>query len=364
MPSSISSSSPRLPQASAWLALLAAVIGALLVLVGGESVLAWRGFVATAVDSEELWVSERALVAADPRATVILGSSRAQVDVEPDVVAAATGRRAVQLAIDNTSFVPVLAGLAEDPDFAGIVIVDFLERFAVPGQRDSMARAWQSAYARRTHLSGYSPSSASEAWLSAALRSRMRLYADGAQALTNLLTRGFDSAPGAQYLVILPNRSRLADYTRLPMPHFYYRTVARYLETSIEALPWSQGLAAVEAELKAQIEALPLPDAAAIDAGIVAVSELARQIETRGGRVYFVRLPSCGLILDAERRLYPRDRYWSALERANPGRTLHFADYPELSVDCPDGSHLDRSEVRPFTAALMRIMLAKVAEDR
>lgn len=354
MPSSTSSFSPRLPRGSAWLALLAALFGALCVLIGGEWALARRGYVATAVDSEELWISQRAALASDARATVVIGSSRAQVDLDLDVVADASGRRTIQLAIDNTSFVPLLAGLARDPEFAGIVIVDFLERFSVPGQRDQLAQGWEAAYQRQTRLTGYSPSAASEAWLSTALRSRMRLYADGAQPLTNLLTRALDPASGPQYLTILPNRSRLADYTRLQMPHFYYRTVARYLETPIEALPWSQGLPAVEADLRARIEALPMPDAAAVDAGIAKVTALAQQIEARGGRVYFVRLPSCGLILHAEQRLYPRERYWDVLAQANPGRTVHFQDHPDLAgVDCPDGSHLDRKDVTAFTRALL-----------
>lgn len=356
MPSS-TSSSERLPRSSAWPALLAAFAGAVLLVLAGEWALARRGYIPTALDSMDLWVARRNEVAREPRALVVLGSSRAQVGIDLDTLARRSGRHVIQLAIDNTSFLPVLAGLADDPEFRGAVLVDYLERFAMPGQRDQTALAWQAAWERQRHLGGVSPSALSEAWLGDALRSRLRLYADGAQPLTSLLTRVLDPAASPQYLVIRPDRSREADYARTDLPPFYYRTVARYLDVPLDRLPWDAGLPAVESALRKAVDALPEADAAAIDAGIARASALAQRIEARGGRVWFVRMPSCGLIREAEQRLYPRERYWARLAEVNPGGSVHFQDHPALAgVDCPDGSHLDRRDVPGFTNALVDLL--------
>ena len=48
-------------------------------------------------------------------------------------VRARTGLAPVQLAIDGSSFVPVLDGLARDPSIRGTVIVGFIDKYALGG---------------------------------------------------------------------------------------------------------------------------------------------------------------------------------------------------------------------------------------
>lgn len=343
---------PTLPARSAWPALLLALLAWLAALLAGESLLAARGYLPTARDDVELWVRQRAALAADPDAITVLGSSRAQVGIHLPTLAARSGRSVYQLALDYGSFVPVLEGLAADPDFRGLVLVDFLERFLVDEARMQVARNHETQFRRHRNPGLAEPSAWTESRLAQAWRSQLRLYADGAGPLTNLLLRVLGTET-PQYMVILPDRSRLGDYTRLDLPRFRLRTVARYLDLPIDRLPWAQGLPAVEQKLREAIETRLPPDVEAIDAALDHVVDLARRIEARGGRVLFLRMPSSGLILEAERRWYPRERHWARLEAALPGRTRHFEDVPEWrALECPDGSHLDASEVRSFTEVL------------
>ena len=85
------------------------------------------------------------------------------------------------------------------------------------------------------------------------------------------------------------------------------------------------------------------------------------KIRSRGGKVIFVRLPSTGELLDLEKERTPRDAYWDRLldETGVPG--IHFEDYPELSnFDCPEWSHLTRSDAVTFTRNLLPIIQEKL----
>ena len=87
-----------------------------------------RGIRPTAVDNETSWMRERARASSlGERAVILIGASRMQTAIDLDVLRVRTKQEPVQLAIDASSFIPILAGLAKDPAIRGTVIVSFMD---------------------------------------------------------------------------------------------------------------------------------------------------------------------------------------------------------------------------------------------
>jgi hypothetical protein len=336
--------------------LAGAALAALLFVGLMELRLALRGFQPTALDSEARWIEQRRRAAAlGERALILIGSSRMQLDADLDVLRARTGLEPVQLAVDGSSFVPVLEGLAADPAVRGTVIVDFLDHLLTHRDEDT-AHAWQRAYERSRARVDLPDFDRAERWLSGAWRQRLRSYADGALPWGALVHRVLASTPLPQYLVTRPDRSRLGDYTQVAMPAFYYQRVLRELGRDARSrgagLTWSE----FDAALRARIEQIP-PRTDAVDAylaGVRALAAQARALRARGGRVHFVVLPTSGLVRLLGERRFPRALFWDRLAREVGAPALHFEDVPALREwTCPDGSHLDVRQRAAFTHALV-----------
>ncbi len=152
MPSSTSSSDRRLPRLR-WSVVLGGAVAICTAFVGAmELRLAARGFNPSVIDSPRLWARERQRAdALGSRALILVGSSRVLLDTDLDTLRRETGLEPVQLAIDGSSFVPVLQGLAEDPAIKGTVLVDLARNvLASPTQQDR-AYEYQRAYQQDGH---------------------------------------------------------------------------------------------------------------------------------------------------------------------------------------------------------------------
>jgi hypothetical protein len=96
---------------------------------------------------------------------------------------------------------------------------------------------------------------------------------------------------------------------------------------------------------------------------INSVKEDVQKINARGGKVIFLRCPSTEELRAVENRKQPREKYWERLlaETGAPG--IHFEDYPGLSqFDCPEWSHLTRSDAVTFTRNLLPLIEQKLAD--
>lgn len=104
---------------------------------------------------------------------------------------------------------------------------------------------------------------------------------------------------------------------------------------------------------------MPIPDS--VLTGIFkSVSADVASIQSRGGKVLFVRMPSSGIILEIEKQAFPREKYWNRLLQETGAPGIHFEDYPELSkYACPEWSHLSPADAKTFTADFVRIMHQK-----
>jgi hypothetical protein len=77
----------------------------------------------------------------------------------------------------------------------------------------------------------------------------------------------------------------------------------------------------------------------------------------------FIRFPSTDKFLDLERDYRPRELYWDRLLKETGAPGIHFEDHAELSgFDCPEWSHLTRSDAVLFTHGLAKIYRETVRE--
>lgn len=337
-----------------WLALLAAaVLLFLAAAVAMELRLAALGYQPTARDSQERWQTARGRAGRlGERALILVGASRFQLGLDLDVLRRQTGLEPVQLALDGSGGEPILEGLANDPKIRGTVLVEYYDHAI--GARGGVAEHMQRQYEKSAGRLRFwkQPAERIEARLTEWLHERLRAYSDGAIPIGSLRWRILPAAGARQYLVTQPDRSRLADYTRVDMPAFYYRRVVRTLGEDIDA-----NAPGVEAALAQRIASLSVADDAGFAQASREVGRMAEKIRARGGRVIFLAMPSSGLVREIERRRYPRDRFWDRFvaESGLPG--IHSGHEPALrGFDCPDGSHLDVRDRGRYTAALADVM--------
>lgn len=339
--------------------LLGTALAATLLLAGTmELRLALRGYQPTLVDGPDLWQQERHRAAAlGSRALILVGASRIQLDVDLDVLRRNTGLEPVQLAIDGGDFQPVLADLAADPRVRGTIVVDFADHVLVTSAPGPAAE-WVARAAvdeQRARLPGFEDA---ENALTRLVRSHARVYADGARPITSVLDRLIPDHPAQQYVITHEDRSQTADYSRMPMPWFYYVRVMRSLgeETMTVSVRDAPN---VEERLRRRVAALAplaekLPE---YEASARAVAAQAAALRARGARVYFVMFPSSKLVREIERRRFPREQFWNRFVALVGAPTLHFEDVPAMrDLVCPDGSHLDYRQRAAFTAALVQAL--------
>ena len=353
MLSSTSSSKQRLPQL-AWQRLLS---GGLLIAAAFIGVvelrLAARGYKPSVLDSAATWIEQRQRAdALGSGAIVLVGGSRILLDTDAASLRRETGLEPVQLAVDGSSFVPVLADLAADPGIRGTVLVDFEVSELMGPARYDTAYAYEEAYAHRPR-SSLPNFKSSEAFLTDALHAHLRSYSDGARPLTQIRTRILEPRPTAQYLRMLPDREVLADYRQVEMPAFYYFRVMRNLG---EPMPEAQGMnyTQLEADIQGRIAALSAIDNSYFLSSMVEIEGMANAIEARGGRVLFMVFPKSGDVEELDDRRFPRTMFWDRFAALTRSKTLYFSDIPALrTLVCPDGSHLDYHDRGRFTRAMV-----------
>jgi hypothetical protein len=331
-----------------------------MVVVAGllEMALAARGFRPTVGDSAAVWGRERTRASdVGAKGLILVGASRSQLDVDLDVLQRVTGKRPVQLAIDGSSFVPVLADLAGDDRVTGTVIVEFGGDVPDPAHKDA-ATHYVDIWRR-----GQRPGARYDfAWMEGSLadwrQGILRSYADGAGPFEALSKRVLPRTVTPQYLVTLPSGSREADYLKVNMPAFYFRRAMR--NAGIVDVPNLPDYAAVNRYLSERIQALPQASAAHLVDNATLLGQMVTKIEARGGQVIFVNYPSSGLVRAADDVRYPRAVFWDRVVPLAGGKGLYFSDEPSLKdFVCPDGSHLDMRAKARFTEAL-----AKALESR
>ncbi len=328
MPSSTSSSSDRLPSGP-WLKtwLLVAIISFLAL---GSWELLWRsrGALPSRRGGYYLWT--QAYHRVQPDSIVLLGTSRIQAGVNPELLAKITNRSTIQLGIHGSSPIPVLDLLASEAWFHGTVVVDLVPHITFDATRE---RERDPSEYIEAGLRSVSPATRTESYLTALADQRLvfRRPDYAARKLINDVLKG--SIPNIPYRSFDDNRFARLDFTRMD-------TTARTQELRQRIATHGRA-----------------PDEDERDETIARIMAPVSKIEARGGRVMFIRMPTTGGIREIEEERYPRAVYWDVLADRFPGKTFHSDDFPALArFDCPDESHIEFRDTPAFTTQLASVL--------
>ncbi len=325
-PSSTSSFEPQKPRHVPWPKAMA--LG-LALTVGVLGLIEWQfrsaGFGPSVHDGADLWwANYRRIAASDEPPVVIVGSSRAQLGIDPATLSRSMDDRPViQLAVNGSSPLLILEHLAGDPAFRGTLLVEIQPIVFDTRPAGNAAPAAILAQRETAAWRHY------ETVLRTSVQSRLvfRNPLWDPKLYPRLLFPG--TWHGLFYLQIAADRSIKADY-RTDRDLAQEERWARIVETM---RPMHDG-----------------PVAEVTDR----ITHAARQIQARGGQVMLINFPGSGATLSAEERHFPRTRYWDHLVRESGLLNLHLHDVPALQpVYRPcDGSHLDGKQTRRFTEVL------------
>ena len=307
------------------------------VLVVMECVYRAQGHLPSVTDDRTLWAHERARLYPDEGVAIaLLGASRLQLGIVPSELAAALpGTLPVCLAVDGHSPFSLLEDLADDGAFDGVVVY-----CATPASMvDRELEEWTDFY-RDEYCSAGS--------LDDRLNLQVRLYLQERLVLAGFWSNvrrqlGYGFHMPLDHVVTSRDRSRLGYYhERLSPAELERRRRGRLLAAGV---------------------APPPPRFSPNRFGALILEELRPPVEAirgHGGQVVFLHMPMPGRHL--EMASYPRGSYWDRIGPLTGAPTIHFADYPELSVfQCPDGSHLDAPDARQFSRELARILKSVLA---
>jgi hypothetical protein len=310
---------------------LKASLLAIAVVAGNE--LAWRvvGMKPTFRDTPALWSKIRRECDGSPVKVALLGSSRFQCGLNPQVLARVLPHHQFyQLAEAGSSPLPVLEDLAHDAAFNGTAIVEILMPW--PWIR---YQAWPADpvteflnYAHHEQFGGRV-----ENYLQMLGEERLVLFNPAAK---------FWFAAGDWFRTgsfHLPNQSM--DSNRAVRTDFQNVDGARSLDDWIAIYrTWKQ-----QTDPNETMETF------------ARISAWAEQIKSRGGQVIFFRMIADGRLRAFEDETWPADRYLRPFARSQKSPVLSFQDYPALvTFHCPDGSHLDARDVDRFSEAFATIL--------
>lgn len=295
-------------------------------------------------DSKSHWAVERRKVAAGRHDNVvIIGSSRILFDTNLDVWEQITGLRPIQLALPGTNPRPHLKDLAENSDFAGLIVVGvtpdifFTDWPGIP-LFAGLIDFWRDE----------SPSSRIGHRIGMALERRVAFLDEGYR-LGVLVDRA------------APLRDR--EGVRGPV-----RDVWKIEETrnDRQTMLWHRILTDDRLREHARWVWGPFNGEPRLEDEVVAraCKEAKRHVEmirARGGEVVFVRAPSAGLYLESERQGQPRASSWDRLLRETGAYGIHFEDYPDMqNLEVPEWSHLSPESQLRFTGAYVSMLARDV----
>jgi len=332
----------------------AALIAVLLVVAGVGS---WEAYWRVAQDvvpsyrnSDGQWAEVRRRVdAREPNATVFIGSSRTQFDLDLDVWEELTGVHGIQLALEGSNPLPILTDLAEDEDFSGLLVVGITPPLVLMPGIGSRADAL-------THYYDETPSERLGTQLSYPLERTLAFY-----------------NPDFALFAVLQRQTWWPERPGLPFQAPEVRKIEN-MDRDRESDLWNRVEddpklnATVTSTWKAIIETLPPPPPedearAAFETLLANVQRDVGRIRERGGEVVFIRPPSSDWFREIERQATPRERVWEPIVAAAGSVGVHFEDYPELSdVRTPEWSHISSRDKSRWTLALVRILRERMTE--
>jgi hypothetical protein len=319
-----------------WKAVWIAVIATFFIFILSWEV-AWRiaGFSPNIPDDWRLWSEIRRAANKGDNTVALVGSSRILLGLDPALLEEMVSAKVLMLAIDGSNPLPILEHLAGDRHFSGRVICSLAPYWLAGRGSSSEDRTleWLHKYSVQTL------SSKIEAILSRLVQSHL-VFRSSSLTPQNIWSKWHrDEAILPPYAPMRPDRFRPADYTLTDLASLRAAREQRTLE------------------MHEQAEFLQ-PEA--FRGRIARIRQAVDMIEARGGKVAFIRFPSCGRVGEIEETTIPRRKYWDVFANRISTYALHFEDYPQLSTfQCTDGSHLNYDDADRFTRELAVLLQSK-----
>jgi hypothetical protein len=294
----------------------------------------WRShaFVPTLTNSEALWCETRARAKGD--AIAIVGSSRLQRGLDPEIISAELGgRKTLQLALDGGNPFPMLSDLARDPEFRGLVILEYMPK--------------------RWFVEDSPGTGRSESFIATCGKPSL---VEGIEArMDHSLERRFVFL--SPELQLIPLISYVTAHKALPRATRDILREDRFMESYFRSDQ--------TAELGTWISIL---SAAELDRRFAEARASVDEIRARGGCVIAYRSPVSGEALQDEETHFPASVWFPRAARAIDAGALDFASVPELqAIRPPDGSHPDAAQaplISHVFARQLRTMIDSVCPAR
>ncbi|MBA3640425.1 MAG: hypothetical protein H0W53_14340 [Acidobacteria bacterium] len=329
----------------AWTPTIAAtLVLTVIALAGWEAKMRSLGLAAGDLDdSNDHWaMARRSLAVGSTNKIAIVGDSRIWFDTDLAVWEEMTGMKPVQLALEGTNGRYLLTDLARDESFRGLVVVGLADALFFgmpPGLRGvAVERAKTQSYSQRFGVVLH--------------RQLSRWFAFLEQMYTpQRLFRWMD----------LPSRPGVVPPARLPWKlaetfddrqTFMWPRVERDLALRDGTrMTWMGMFRFVLPPVTDDVLQTVVDDA---------VRDV-RAIRARGGEIVFIRPPSSGALLEAERVRLPRAKGWDRLIRETGTVGIHWEDHANMQgLDVPEWSHLTRESATRFTRAYVDALVGQV----
>ena len=304
----------------------------------------WRskGFTIAYNDDEALWMKNR-VKAYEPqdKATVVIGSSRIEFDLDIPTWEKTTGEKVVQLALHGSNPRPALVNLSNDENFKGKLVVDVTEGlFFGTWEDEGMTK-------RVKYLKDATPANRVSDKIGFALESQFVFLDKELFSLNALLAD-----------LRIPNRQGIRPEGIFPKMFAY---------DNFERQEIMRDQFAKDTAMQRQVTDLwTMWGALSKDHGIGGdtlqkifdeVKTAVDKIKARGGKVIFTRTPSSGGYWENEPIQFPRAEYWDKILSTTNCKGIHFKDYPDMAgFICPEWSHLTKPDAVLYTQALIKAL--------
>lgn len=284
-------------------------------------------------DNRALWVdARRRLEAGGPNAIALLGASRHQRAIDVQKMQTMLNRPVFQLAVEGTSALPTLEDLAADPLFRGTVIYSIAPAFSYNRKLSKLDGGNQAGWVRHYRQQSFVER----------VEQRLRLLFQGLLA---------SRSPSAALQRVLPS---VLSGGGLPEPDFKETLRDRSVHTDYALQTGRKDRQGIVDLYKTNSEPYFDDEFLTIINYFAVLVDL---LQRKGVDVYIVRLPSDGIVLELEKEMFPRDRFWSRMEGGIDASFVHFEDYASLSGYLSgDGSHIESTAKTEFTEKLIDVL--------
>ena len=319
---------------SAWLALFLALI----LMLAWEAWVRGQGVTPSYRNSDGLWTEQRRSLAGEAgKGWVFTGSSRVYFNMQLGAWEKQDGKRPVQLALEGTSPVAVLEGLADDDNFTGSVIVGVAPGLFFSGYEYRIGAIKRYTDETPTQWFGQQVSVLLEPYLA--------FYAYDFAFPTMLRRQDLPVRDGVELELDV---RKLANTERDRNTRLWDKLVWDEQYQELAKRIWAQNWMPL-AELPPPVQEKLLESR---EKQLNRAIEATHKLHATGAEVVFVQMPYEGHYAVSEIDIAPRALTWDVLIEKSGALGLHFQDHEEMQgYYLPEWSHMTAEEADRFTTA-------------